>query len=61
MEVCSLAREVMFQLLSALLLNGIRFLHLPLPATLSASLASRFPLRESVGLTVFRLIEQWMV
>ncbi len=58
MEVCPLSREVIFQLLSVLLLNGIRFLHPPLPATPLASLASRFPLRESNGLTVFRLTER---
>ncbi len=58
MEVCPLSREVMFQPLSILLLNGIRLLHSPLPATPSASLASRFPCRESDGLTVFRSTEQ---
>ena len=58
MEVCPLSREVMFQLLSAPLQSSVRFLHLPLPATLSAYLTARFPLREGVGLTVFRLIEQ---
>jgi hypothetical protein len=55
MEVCSLSREVMFQLLSLSLQEGIRLLHLPLPATPSASLASRFPMQESIGLTLFRM------
>ncbi len=42
-EVCSLSRGVMLQLLSAPLQNSFRFFHIPLPASLSASLASRFP------------------
>ncbi len=42
-EVCALSRGVMLQLLSAPLQSSIRFFHIPLPASLSATLASRFP------------------
>ena len=41
------------QLLSAPLLCGFRFLHLPIPAGPSASLAARFPIRETYGFTTF--------
>jgi len=43
MEVCTLSREVMFQPLSAPLQRGIRFFHIPLPASPSAHLAMGFP------------------
>jgi hypothetical protein len=43
------------QLLSAPLQHGLRFLHLPIPAGPSASLAARFPFRETYGLTTFRV------
>jgi len=57
MEVCPLAREGILHPLSAPLQGGLRFLHLPLPAPPSASLASRFPgrCRERDGFTVFRV------
>jgi hypothetical protein len=57
MEVCPLSCGVMLrvaQLLSTPLQGGFRFLHLPMPAGPSASLAARFPLRETYGFTTFR-------
>jgi hypothetical protein len=53
MEVGSLSRGVMSQLLSAPLQGSLRFFHPPLPAALSARLAESFPIRESYGLTTF--------
>jgi hypothetical protein len=53
MEVGSLSRGVMFQLLSAPLQSSLRFFHPPLPAVLSARLAESFPRRENYGLTTF--------
>jgi hypothetical protein len=57
MEVCPLSRGVMSnaaliapQPLSALLQDGFRFLHHPLPAALLASLAARFPFGKATGL-----------
>ena len=59
MEVCPLARGVIWvvpQLLSAPLQHGLRFLHLPLPAVLSAHLAMGFPrMGEDYGLTTFHV------
>ena len=58
MEFCPLACGVMLrwaQLLSAPLQHGLRFLHHPLPADPSASLAARFPMRETYGLTTFHI------
>lgn len=55
MEVCSLSREVLLQPLSVSLRDGLRFLHLPVPAPLSAFLTGGFPLQEGYGLTMFRL------
>jgi len=52
MEVCPLSRGVMLlgtQPLSAPLQSGVRFLHLPLPAALSARLATRFPFGRATG------------
>ena len=40
------------QLLSTPLQCGIRFFHLPIPADPSASLAARFPCRETYGFTI---------
>jgi hypothetical protein len=57
-EVCPLSRGVMLQPLSRRLRPGIRFLHHPLPAALSARLAARFPLWEGYGLTVFRTTDR---
>jgi hypothetical protein len=57
-EVCPLSRGVMLQPLSRRLQPGIRFLHHPLPAALSARLAARFPLWEGYGLTVFRTTDR---
>lgn len=55
-EVCSLSRPVTFKPVSAPLQSGLRFLHLPLPASLSASLAVGLPrLRQRYGLTLFRM------
>jgi hypothetical protein len=58
MEFCPLSCGVMLrwaQLLSAPLQHGLRFLHHPLPADPSASLAARFPMRETYGLTTFHI------
>jgi hypothetical protein len=62
MEVCPLSGGVMLstatQPLSDSLQIGLRFLHLPLPAVPSASLAARFPDRffqENYGLITFRI------
>ena len=43
------------QSLSTSLQGGLRLLHPPLPAALSACLAARFPWWENYGLTTFRL------
>src|SRR5258708_564020 len=55
MEVCPLSREVLLQPLSVVLHDGLRFLHPPLPAPLSAFLTVGFPLQEGYGLIMFRL------
>jgi hypothetical protein len=54
-EVCLLAREVIFQLLSAPLQSSIRFFHLPVSAALSAFLTVGFPSQESDGVPTFRV------
>jgi hypothetical protein len=58
-EVCPLSRGVMLlvgaQLLSGLLLAGLRLLRPPLPAAPSAFLTVCFPWRGRYGLTKFRL------
>ena len=56
MEVCPLSCGVILrvaQLLSTPLQCGLRFLHHPIPADPSASLAARFPERETYGFTTF--------
>ena len=53
MEVCSFSRELMLQILSISLQNGIRFLHSPLPALPSAFLAVCLPCRGKYRLTLF--------
>ncbi len=61
MEVCPLSCGVILllaQLLSAPLLCGFRFLHLPIPAGPSASLAARFPVWETYGFTTFHISNQ---
>lgn len=55
MEVCPLSREVLLQPLSVSLRDGLRFLHPPVPAPLSAFLTVGFPLQEGYGLTMFHL------
>src|SRR5437867_9781714 len=52
-EVCPLSRRMMLQSLSTPLQGSIRFFRVPLPASLSASLAGRFPFREGYGFPVF--------
>ncbi len=47
--------EVMFQLLSISLQDGICFVGYPIPAALSASLTSCFPLQENIGFTTFHM------
>jgi hypothetical protein len=54
-EVCSLSRGANLEPLSAPLQHGIRFLRDPIPASLSAHLATRFPLRERYGLNTLRI------
>lgn len=55
-EVCSLSRPVTFKPVSVPLQNGLRFLRLPLPASLSAFLAVGLPVfRQEYGLTLFRV------
>jgi hypothetical protein len=44
MEVCALSRGMILQSLSVSLQDGFRFLHFPLPASLSADLAVGFPI-----------------
>jgi hypothetical protein len=53
-EVCPLSRGMMVQSLSVPLQDGIRFFRVPLPASLSASLARSFPFWEQYGFSVFR-------
>lgn len=55
MEVCSFLRELMLQILSISLQNGIRFLHSPLPALPSAFLAVCLPCRQKYRFTLFLL------
>lgn len=55
MKVCSFSRELMLQILSISLQNGIRFLHYPLPAFSSAFLAVCLPYRRKYRLTLFLL------
>jgi len=43
-EVCPLAREVMFQLLSVPLQDGLCFFRIPLPSVPSVRLAVSYPL-----------------
>ncbi len=50
-EVSMLSHEVMFQLLSISLQDGIGFVGSPIPAAPSAALTSRFPLRGNIGIT----------
>ena len=53
-EVCPLAREVMFHLLSIPLQDGVGFFRIPLPTVPLVRLAVSYPFREDYGLTVFR-------
>lgn len=55
MEVGLLSREGLLHPLSVSLHDGVRFLHPPVPASLSAFLTVRFPLQEGYGLTMFHL------
>jgi hypothetical protein len=59
-EVCPLSREMMLQSLSVPLQDGIRFFRVPLPASLSASLARSFPFWEKYGFSVFRASNRWL-
>lgn len=55
-EVCSLSRPVTSKPVSAPLQSGLRFLHLPLPASLSAFLTVSLPvIRQRYELTLFRV------
>jgi len=63
-EVCPLSRGVMLpvweaQPLSAPLQSGLRFLHLPLPAALSASLTVRLPVGRATGLPRSARVPAW--
>ena len=52
-EVCPLAREVMFHLLSVPLQDGFRFFRIPLPTVPLVRLAASYPL--SGGLRAYRV------
>jgi len=52
-EVCPLAREVILQLLSVSLQNGLRFFRSPLPPVPLVRLAAAYPL--SGGLWAYRV------
>jgi len=52
-EVCPLAREVILQLLSVPLQDGLRFFRIPLPTVPLVRLAASYPL--SGGLRAYRV------
>jgi hypothetical protein len=55
LEVCSFSRRANFEPVSTPLQCGLRFLQHPLPAAPLVGLATVLPIRERIGLTLFRL------